>query len=97
MFDELDRLREAPELHHLLSHYAELARPDRQVWLDRCMQMEGCDARRLIRFHGELLAYGWIEQNTGVVTTVREGAAPGCYRLTPAGLRALRQVAEQAA
>ena len=56
--------------------------PDRQVWHDRRMEMDGCEAKQLTRLHGELMAYGWLEQNTGVVSAVRRGEAPGCYRVT---------------
>lgn len=94
MFDEMERLREVPELLALLQHYAELGRADRQVWQDRRMQLEGCDTRRLTRLHGELIAYGWLEQNTGVVSEVRPGEVPGCYRVTPAGMRAAKQPLE---
>jgi hypothetical protein len=92
MFNELERLRDSGELFSLLSHYAELAVPDRQVWQDRRMQQEECAVREMMRLHGELIAYGWVEQNTGVATTLRAGEAPGSYRITPAGLRALKQV-----
>ena len=37
--------------------------------------------------HGELIAFGWVEQNTGQV--------PSCYRITLAGLRAIRQAKAQ--
>jgi hypothetical protein len=43
-----------------------------------------------VRLHGELLAYGWLEQNTGVVSA-SSGAPPACYRVTAVGLRALRE------
>ena len=92
MFDELERLRDTPELFTLLSHYADLAATDRQVWQDRRMQLAGCEGKQLTRLHGELIAYGWVEQNTGVVPAMRGGAAPGCYRVTPAGIRALKQL-----
>jgi hypothetical protein len=92
MFDEMERLREGKGLRRLLTHYAELAAPDRSVWQDRLLALEGADARDLVRWHGELLAYGWLEQNTGVIPSLKPGAAPGCYRITPAGLRALKQV-----
>jgi hypothetical protein len=54
--------------------------------------MEGVEARQLVKLHGELLAYGWLEQNTGLTPVLRAGAAANCYRITPAGLRALKQV-----
>lgn len=84
MFNELERLRDVSELLALLTHYADLGAPDRQAWLARQRQLDGCDARQVTRLHGELLAGGWLEQNTGVV--------PGCYRVTREGLRALKQV-----
>src|SRR5438128_2419830 len=93
MFDEMDRLRDVKELSALLAHYAELAAPDRQVWQDRVQELEGIDARAVVKLHGELLAYGWLEQNTGATPVLRRGAAAACYRITTAGLRALKQAA----
>jgi hypothetical protein len=90
MFDELERLCNAPELQLLLGRYAEGA-ADREAWQDRLMHIEGVDARGLVKLHGELLAYGWVEQNTGNTPVLRSGEAPCSYRITPAGLRALRQ------
>ena len=37
-----------------------------------------------------VIAYGWIEQNTGVTPLAKPGVVASCYRITPAGLRALR-------
>jgi len=88
MFDEVERLREEPRLFRLLSHYAAL---DREAWQDRLMQLDGATPQELAKLHGELLAYAWVEQNTGVIAAPRAGAAPGCYRATAAGLRALKQ------
>jgi hypothetical protein len=88
MFDELDRLRETPALFALLSHYAALAAPDRQAWQDRAA-IDGCEGRALTKLHGELIAYGWLELNID--------AGSACYRVTPAGLRALKQVRSEAA
>jgi hypothetical protein len=95
MFDEMDRLREVKELFGLLTQYRERAGGDRQAWQDRVLEMDGVAARDLVRLHGELLAYGWLEQNTGETPSPRAGAAPACYRITPAGLRALRQAREE--
>jgi hypothetical protein len=88
MFDEMERLCAAPQLYALLEHYAELGKPDRQVWQDRRMELPGVAPRDLVKLHGELLAYGWLEQNTGVTPVPRAGEAPGCYRITTAGQRA---------
>jgi hypothetical protein len=92
MFDELERLRDTPDLLTLLGDYADLAAPDRQAWHDRRMQQDGCEGKQLSRLHGELMAYGWLEQNTGVVPAARKDQAPGCYRVTRAGIKALEQV-----
>jgi hypothetical protein len=92
MFDELERLREGKGLFDLLTHYHELAAIDRQVWQDRLAEMEGVPPRELVKLHGELLAYGWLEQNTGLTPVLRLGAAASCYRITTAGVRALKQV-----
>ncbi len=91
MFDELDRLGDDENLFALLAHYARLGAADREAWQDRLMQMDGARAEELVRLHGELIAYDWVEQNTGAVSAARAGAVPQCYRVTPAGLRAFRQ------
>jgi hypothetical protein len=92
MLDEMERLGAVKELHDLLDHYRQLAAPDRQVWQDRLLRLDGVEPRDLVKLHGELLAYGWIEQNTGATPTAQRGAAPACYRITTAGLRALKQL-----
>ncbi len=95
MFDELERLRDVKELSDLLGHYAERGAADRQAWQDRLAEMNGVEPRQLVKLHGELLAYGWLEQNTGLTPVLRPGAAAGCYRITNAGLRALKQARSQ--
>jgi hypothetical protein len=97
MIDELDRLRQVKGLYDLLACYQEKAGADRQAWQDRVLEQAGVEPRDLVRFHGELLAYGWLEQNTGMAEAPRVGAAPCCYRITPAGIRALRQAREEVA
>src|SRR4051812_18530558 len=91
MFDELQRLRDRVTLNRLLTHYTDLGAADRQLWQDRVMALDGVEAKELTGLHGELIAHGWVEQNTGVPPALRPGAVPGCYRVTAAGLRALRQ------
>jgi hypothetical protein len=91
MFDEMKRLREMKGLSGLLTHYSDLGATDRQVWQDRLLQMEGVETRELVKLHGELLAYGWLEQNTGATPVLKQGAALGCYRITTAGVRALKE------
>ena len=90
MFDEFQRLQEQEGLRRLLAHYAEADVAARETWQDRLMELEGVDAPGMVRLHGELLAHAWIEQNTGAVKPLPTGRVPGCYRITPAGQRALR-------
>jgi hypothetical protein len=93
MLDLLERLRAKPPLQTLLAHYASLAASsDRQVWQDRLMTVDRVDASDLSRLHGELIAFDWIEQNTGHFGAYRAGAVTGCYRVTNAGLRALARL-----
>jgi hypothetical protein len=86
MFDEVNRLRSLLPLARLLANYAAAA--DRGAWQDRLMELDDLPARELVSLHGELLAYGWIEQNTGVVTGGPPGVVAQCYRVTAAGVRA---------
>jgi hypothetical protein len=90
MFDELDRLRDSTPLQTLLTHYAGLAAPDRHAWQDRRMELDGLEACDLTGLHGELIAYGWLEQNTGAVGAPEQRGPCGCYRVTTGGLRALK-------
>jgi hypothetical protein len=55
------------------------------------MGLEGVEPRDLVRLHGQHLARGWLEQNTGATPVLRPGTVTACYRVTAAGLRALRQ------
>ena len=89
--DGWPRVRQSEALALLLTHYAELGAADREAWQDRCMDLEGAKPRDLVRLHGQLLARGWLEQNTGATPVLKPGAVAACYRVTAAGLRALRQ------
>ena len=95
MFDELERLRGVKELFDLLQHFQQVGQADRQAWQDRVIALEGVESRQLVKLHGELLAYGWLEQNTGLTPALRAGIAAHCYRITPAGIRALKQARTQ--
>ena len=85
--DESQRLRDNPRLAELLTHYATLGKDSRAIWQDRLMGMEGIDAKGLSTLHGELIAFDWIEQNTGQASGVKDGAISACYRITLQGLR----------
>ncbi len=99
MFDDLERLRTSEPLRQLLAYYGQLAEPNRDVWQDRLMAMDGIEARELSKLHGLLIAMDWVELKSGQITVLIPGAVPGCYRVTGAGLRALRhlQVADSGA
>ncbi|MBY0525445.1 MAG: hypothetical protein K2R98_18710 [Gemmataceae bacterium] len=88
MFEDLDRLRASEPLRQLLKRYVEVA--DVQAWQDRVMAMDGLKPRDLVDLHGQLLAFDWLEQNTGVVTAGSPGTVAGCYKATAAGRRALQ-------
>ena len=90
MFDEFLRLKESPALLKLLTHYAELGAADRQVWQDRLMALEGAEPKELTKLHGELIAYSWVDQNTGAIPILKPGVVAGCYRITLVGQRAHR-------
>ncbi len=83
MFDELEQLTRREELFRLLGHYAEAGAADREAWQARLAELVGAGPRDLVRLHGELLAFDWVEQDTG--------AAACRYRVTATGLRAFRQ------
>ncbi len=86
MLDDLDRLRNNPRLLQLCTHYADLGKDGKEAWQNRLMEMAEVGLRDIVKLHGELIASGWIEQNTGQI--------PCCYRITSAGLRALRKVGD---
>jgi hypothetical protein len=87
MFDDIERLRDNPRLVELLSHYAQQGTEDRATWRDRLMQMEGVEPKQLSALHGELIAFDWIEQNSGQAFSINEGTLSACYRITLNGLR----------
>jgi hypothetical protein len=87
MFDELEILRDSADLQRLLDHYIEACAADRECWQDRRMEMEGVEPRDLIKLHGLLIAFGWLEQNVGHMPIIRAGAVPCCYRVTATGVR----------
>ena len=91
MLNDSLRLQDNPNLLALLSHYAQQGTEDRATWRDRLMQIEGVEPKQLSALHGELIAFDWIEQNTGQAISVKEGTLSACYRITPIGLREYRR------
>ena len=92
MLDFPKRLRENAQLMALLSHYAQLVAEDRTIWQDRLMLMEGVDSKQLTALHGELIAFDWIEQNTGHALGKPDGTISSCYRVTQNGLWEFRRI-----
>ena len=86
MLDSMERLRNNPELLELFNHYANLGETNPEAWQLRLMQIENDGRADLVKLHGQLIAFDWIEQNTGQM--------PCSYRLTRAGLKALREIAK---
>ncbi len=93
MWDELQLLKGNEKLWWLLSHYASAGAADRETWQDRVMELEAADRQGLVKLHGILLAYSWIEQNTGSGSLLQPGVVRQCYRITAAGLKALKSAA----
>ena len=91
MLDDSLRLRENPHLLALLANYATQGIEDRSTWRDRVMQMEGVEPREMSALHGELIAFDWIEQNTGHARLLPDGRLSACYRITVNGLREFRK------
>ena len=56
------------------------------------MAMEGVESPELSKLHGDLIAFNWIEQNTGNFSVIRGGAVPACYRVTLNGFKAIQQI-----
>jgi hypothetical protein len=92
MINELERLSQSVPLQLLLSHYAEAGVTTPGEWQERARQLERVEVRLLAKLHGELLAYEWIEQNTHQTIHGRASATRCCYRVTEAGMLALKQV-----
>jgi hypothetical protein len=90
MAEDADRLRDEEPLRRLLAHYA--GAEERGAWQDRVMELEGVERQALVRLHGQLIAYGWLEMNVGAPPAWRSGVVPPCYRAMAAGRRALREV-----
>ncbi len=84
MLDNLDRLRNDAHLLRLLGHYARLGEANPEVWHPRLKVMESEEQIDLVKLHGELIAFDYVDQNTG--------HTPCSYRLTRAGLKALREI-----
>lgn len=92
MFDDIQRLQDDGQLANLLFHFADAGKADRYAWQNRVMAIEGVNPKELTRLHGELIAFDWIEQNSGHTATVAEPIGARCYRVTLNGLRTTAQL-----
>lgn len=81
--EDIQRLRDNPQLQQLLTHYADLGKQDREIWQNRLMEMGGLAPAQITKLHGELLAFEWVEQDTGAIRA--------SYRISPSGIRSLKQ------
>jgi len=93
--DDRKALRRDAELIKLLQHYVDLSRSDREAWHDRLMPGESDPAPEFARRYGKLIACGWLEQRTGIVSRVAPNEVAGCYRATPSGRGVLNHLAEE--
>ena len=90
MLDEIQVLQNDECLVPLLTHYADAGASDREAWQDRVMNLERVELQKLVKLHGKLIAFGWLEQNTGAAPILQQGTVRRCYRVTGIGLRALK-------
>lgn len=97
MTDGLQQLLRDGQLYQLLSHYHAAAGDDRERWMDRVAEWEDGRPEELTRWHGRLLAFAWLEQNTGHTPPPTNGRIGQCYRVTAAGRKALKHVLEHLA
>lgn len=95
MFDEMDRLRSSELLYDLLERYVTLGKEDRQIWQERFLEVDGIEGKELTRAYGELIAYGWIEQNTGATPVLELGKHMACYRVTTGGQKAWKEIRKE--
>lgn len=91
MYNELERLRDSAPLQLLLGHYAEPGAAAPGEWQDRAVDLPGVEPRLLSRLHGQLLAHGWVEQDTYQPTSPEAQPHRTRYRITEAGLQASKQ------
>ncbi len=84
---EQPRFRNDPRVYQVLGHYDKRDAVGPAPWRERLMDIPGVAAAELSRLHGLLLAYGWIVQGPALGDDGR--CLSSCYRITPAGQRAL--------
>ena len=96
--EEADLLQREPVLRILLQAYRDQhrRRPD-DDWHDRVMQVQDVAPQRLCELHGLALAVGWIDTRVKAAAFEQPGRIRDCYRISPAGRRALDATADQVA
>lgn len=88
--DDRYQLLLATHLRELLTIYVQAGESDSKKWHDRVMTLNDATPLELARWHGQLLAADWIEQQTGNSPRWVPGEVPDCYRATPAGQRIIQ-------
>ncbi len=84
MLDSVEHLRNSDQLRQLFSHYAKQGAANPEAWHPRLAQLD-CDGRiDLVKLDGELIAFDFVVPNPG--------QTPCKYRLTRAGLKAIREI-----
>lgn len=81
----------------LLMRYHRPTPDERAGWLARVMEMDGVNSQELTKLHGELLAQGWIEQNTEASLLPKDAFLESSYRITSSGVRRTRDLQESLA
>ena len=87
--DEVGLLLANEQLFRLLDQYWVKTDKDRTAWADRVMTWDDSTPADLTRWHGALLAVGWVEMNLAPTARISADGVPDCYRLTPSGRQAL--------
>jgi hypothetical protein len=80
--------RNDPRVYKVLGHYDCPGAAGLPAWKERLTALPGVETCELSRLHGLLLAYGWLVQGPALGSDGR--CLSACYRMTPAGQRALR-------
>lgn len=92
MINELERLRDNPQLQLLLGYYAEAGVTAPGEWLDRVMALPGVEVRHMSRLHGQLIAHDWLEHEADRTAIASVAVSRARYRVTEAGLQASKLV-----
>lgn len=93
VIEDIELLQHEPELKRLLEYYLRAERhavdtPDGR-WVDRVMVWDLAEPPQLTRFHGILIAHGWLDARLSLDTFGDADRPRRCYRISREGRRAL--------